>query len=91
MPKRSSQPQTGRVLTLPTPAAPPVPLSSLGDAETLRALVMGLREGVYITNIKGDVLDANQAFLEMVGVASLAELRALNAYDLFVQPERRAQ
>jgi diguanylate cyclase (GGDEF)-like protein/PAS domain S-box-containing protein len=65
--------------------------SSLEDAETLRTLVKGLREGVYVSNLKGDVLDANQAFLDMVGVASLDELRSLNAYELFVQPERRAQ
>jgi len=87
MPRRPLR--TGKVLEMPPPA--PAALSSLADAETLHALVGGLREGVYITNIKGDVLDANQAFLDMVGIASLEELRALNAYDLFVHPERRAQ
>jgi diguanylate cyclase (GGDEF)-like protein/PAS domain S-box-containing protein len=90
MPRRPQT--TGKVLTL-TPADPPpgATMSSLADADTLRALVNGLREGVYISNLKGDILDANRAFLEMMGVATLAELRAINAYELFVHPERRAQ
>src|SRR3990172_11967155 len=87
MPRRS--PRTGKVLELPH--VPEQRYASLADPETLRALVDGLREGVYISNIKGDILDANQAFLDMVGVASLDELRHINAYELFVHPERRAQ
>ncbi len=46
-------------------------LRSLSDAETLRALVGNLREGIYVSNVKGEVLDANRAFLEMIGVSSL--------------------
>ena len=87
MPRRS--PRTGKVLELPH--APEQRYASLADPETLRAFVDGLREGVYISNIKGDILDANQAFLDMVGVASLDDLRCINAYELFVHPERRAQ
>ncbi|MBI1722449.1 MAG: EAL domain-containing protein [Gemmatimonadetes bacterium] len=65
-------------------------LRSLSDAETLRALVGNLREGIYVSNVKGDVLDANPAFLEMIGVTSLEELRHYTAPDLFVDPQRRA-
>ncbi len=66
-------------------------LSSLADPETLRALVGNLREGVYVTNLQGEILDANLAFLEMVGVGSLSELKELNAFDVFVDPEQRVR
>ena len=55
---------------------------SLKDAVTLAELVQNLGEGIYITNSDGDVLDANPAFMEMVGVDSLDELRKLRAQDL---------
>jgi diguanylate cyclase (GGDEF)-like protein/PAS domain S-box-containing protein len=66
------------------------PLSRLDEAETLRALVRDLREGIYVTDRAGNVLDANPAFLGMFGVSSLAELRARNVVDLVVDPARRA-
>ncbi|MDO8667422.1 MAG: PAS domain S-box protein, partial [Gemmatimonadales bacterium] len=66
-------------------------LRSLSDAETLRALVSNVREGIYVSNVKGEVLDANRAFLEMIGVSSLDEFRGFTAYDLFVDPEQRAR
>jgi diguanylate cyclase (GGDEF)-like protein/PAS domain S-box-containing protein len=66
-------------------------LRSLQDAETLRQLVGNLREGVYVSNLRGDVLDANPAFLEMFGVRSLDDLRNVTAYELFVDPEQRAR
>ncbi len=69
----------------------PASLRSLGDPETLRLLVTNLKEGVYITDVRGAILDANTAFLDMIGVASLEELRRLNAYDLYVDPEQRAR
>ncbi len=53
----------------------PSKLSRLDDAETLRGLVRDLREGIYVTDRDGHVLDANPAFLEMLGVSSLEELR----------------
>jgi len=64
-------------------------LSRLDDAETLRGLVRDLREGIYVTDRDGHVLDANRAFLAMFGVSSLAELRACRAADLVVDVERR--
>ncbi len=65
-------------------------LSRLDDVETLRGLVRHLREGVYVTDRAGNVLDANPAFLGMFGVSSLAELSSRNVEDLVVDPARRA-
>ncbi|MCU0305478.1 MAG: sensor domain-containing diguanylate cyclase [Thermoanaerobaculales bacterium] len=62
---------------------------SLHSPETLRELVTRLREGIYVTNRAGDILDANPAFLEMLGVASLAELAEYSAEKLVVDPEAR--
>jgi diguanylate cyclase (GGDEF)-like protein/PAS domain S-box-containing protein len=64
-------------------------LSSLDEAETLRGLVRDLREGIYVTDRAGNVLDANPAFLEMFGVSSLDELRTRSVADLIVDLERR--
>ncbi len=62
---------------------------SLHDPETLAELVRRLREGIYVSDPEGRVLDANPAFLEMLGVGSLEELRAVPAERLFVDPEQR--
>jgi diguanylate cyclase (GGDEF)-like protein/PAS domain S-box-containing protein len=64
-------------------------LSRLDDAETLRGFVRDLREGIYVTDRDGRVLDANGAFLAMFGVSSLDELRACKAADLVVDVARR--
>ncbi len=64
-------------------------LSRLDDAETLRGFVRDLREGIYVTDRDGRVLDANRAFLAMFGVSSLDELRACKAADLVVDLARR--
>ncbi|MBI2760613.1 MAG: sensor domain-containing diguanylate cyclase [Chloroflexi bacterium] len=63
---------------------------SLDSAETLRDLVRNLPEGIYITNPNGDILDVNQAFLDLFGVASLDDLRSCTAIDLLVDPAARA-
>src|SRR5215831_18225079 len=62
---------------------------SLSDPESLREFASKLREGIYIFSREGRILDANPAFLEMLGVASLAELGA-NASDVLVDPIQRA-
>ncbi len=54
---------------------------SLKDSVTLAELVQNLGEGIYITNSNGEVLDANPAFLEMVGLSSLEELRNVRVQD----------
>jgi diguanylate cyclase (GGDEF)-like protein/PAS domain S-box-containing protein len=62
---------------------------SLQDPETLRQLVDRLGEGIYITNERGEILDANPACLEILGVSSLEELRRYRAEDLFADPASR--
>jgi diguanylate cyclase (GGDEF)-like protein/PAS domain S-box-containing protein len=62
---------------------------SLQDPETLRLFIENLREGVYITNEAGEILDANPACLEILGVSSVEELRHHRAQDLFADPAQR--
>jgi diguanylate cyclase (GGDEF)-like protein/PAS domain S-box-containing protein len=62
---------------------------SLSDPESLREFAKNLREGIYITTRDGEVLDANQAFLEIAGVASLAELGQAGAITMYADPDRR--
>ena len=64
---------------------------SLQDADSLRALVANLREGIYIANARGEILDANPAFCQMLGVADLAELGEYDLTDLIVDPARRLE
>jgi diguanylate cyclase (GGDEF)-like protein/PAS domain S-box-containing protein len=61
---------------------------SLSDPNTLSELTQRLKEGIYITNMEGDIVDANPAFLEMFGVDSIDELRRYRTSD-FVRPEVR--
>lgn len=51
---------------------------------------MRLKEGIYITTLDGEIVDANPAFLEMFGVESLADLKGYRTDD-FVRPEVRAR
>ncbi len=68
------------------------PVRSLDDAETLRQLVRSLQEGIYITTEDGRILDANPAFLEILGFASLDEARRARVEDLIADPaEHRLQ
>lgn len=62
---------------------------SLQDPETLRLFIENLREGVYITNEAGEILDANPACLEILGVPTVEELRRHRAQDLFADPAQR--
>jgi diguanylate cyclase (GGDEF)-like protein/PAS domain S-box-containing protein len=61
---------------------------SLSDPSTLSEFASRLKEGIYITTMEGEIIDANPAFLEMFGVNSLDELRGYTADD-FVRPEVR--
>ena len=47
---------------------------SLDDPATAREFLHKVGEGVYISDLQGRVLDANPAFLEIFGVASLRDL-----------------
>ncbi len=64
---------------------------SLDDPVTSRKFVRNLREGIYITNPEGELLDANPAMLEIFGVETLEELRAYSAQELLVDPRQRVQ
>jgi diguanylate cyclase (GGDEF)-like protein/PAS domain S-box-containing protein len=61
----------------------------LDDPRVLREFVRNLREGIYISNARGEILDANPAFLDMIGVSSLEELGALTTHELIADPEQR--
>jgi diguanylate cyclase (GGDEF)-like protein/PAS domain S-box-containing protein len=61
---------------------------SLSDPETLARFAQNLGEGIYITNESGEILDANQAFLKIFGVATLDELKNYRVSD-FVDWEVR--
>ena len=73
------------------PQAEPQPqrLRSLSDPESLRSFVHNLREAIYITNARGEILDANPAFLALLGVRSIDELRSYGVNELIVDPSRR--
>jgi len=64
---------------------------SLQDPETLRLFIQELQEGIYITNDRGEILDANPACLEILGASSLDELRRYRAQELYADPARRAE
>jgi diguanylate cyclase (GGDEF)-like protein/PAS domain S-box-containing protein len=66
-------------------------LRSLQDLETLHQFIQKLRDGVYIADAQGEILDANNACLKIFGVASLDELRQRRLQDLFANPARRAE
>lgn len=69
----------------------PTRFRSLSDPESLREFAKNLREGIYITTRDGRILDANSAFLEMLGVESLSDLAEYGASSLFVDPARRRE
>ncbi|MDH5234702.1 MAG: diguanylate cyclase [Gemmatimonadota bacterium] len=62
---------------------------SLSDPESLRSLVQNLREAIYITNDRGDIIDANPAFFALLGVRSRDDLSSIGANELVVDPARR--
>lgn len=71
--------------------SPQARFATLSDPASLRLFAHNLREGIYITAPDGRVLDANPAFLEMMGVVSLSELAHISATDLHVDPGQRAR
>jgi diguanylate cyclase (GGDEF)-like protein/PAS domain S-box-containing protein len=64
---------------------------SLKDPATLRALIDTLAEGTYVATPAGRILDANPAFLDMVGAKTMAELEAHSLADLWPETERRRE
>jgi diguanylate cyclase (GGDEF)-like protein/PAS domain S-box-containing protein len=67
----------------------PSQFSSLDDVEALRRFVRDLREGVYVTDSSGRIMDGNPAFLAMLGITSLEEARQMKRTDFMVDKERR--
>jgi len=60
------------------------------ESETRFAeLFNSLQEGVYFTTPNGEILDANPALVRMLGYSSREDLLAVNAKDLFLNPEER--
>ena len=67
----------------------PSRFSRLDDAEALRRFVRDLREGIYVTDERGRIVDGNPAFLSMLGVATLDEARRHESADFLIDPSRR--
>ena len=67
----------------------PSRFSRLDDVEALRRFVRDLREGVYVTDSNGRIMDGNPAFLAMLGIASLEEARQMKRTDFMVDEARR--
>jgi diguanylate cyclase (GGDEF)-like protein/PAS domain S-box-containing protein len=63
--------------------------ASFDNVRSLSAFVQNLGEGIYITDARGQVLDANPAFLAMLGVQTVDELASFGLGDMVVNPARR--
>ncbi|HEX2757785.1 MAG TPA: PAS domain-containing protein, partial [Thermoanaerobaculia bacterium] len=66
----------------------PSRFSRLDDAEALRRFVRDLREGIYVTDEAGRIVDGNPAFLAMLGVASLEDARKMKNTDFIGDASR---
>jgi len=72
-----------------TPREPSPRFRSLKHPDAVCALVEHLRESVYITNARGEIVDANPAFLSMLGVRAVDDLRSYSLADMIADPTRR--
>lgn len=64
-------------------------LRHLDEPGTARRLMEKMREGAYISTPAGEILDANPAFLAILGAESLKDLRSAKAGDYLVDPLQR--
>jgi diguanylate cyclase (GGDEF)-like protein/PAS domain S-box-containing protein len=81
-----------RTVERPTPyRSEPSRFRSLSDPDSLREFANKLREGIYIVSREGIVLDANPAFLEIIGATSLADFAGRTSRDLCLNPARRTE
>jgi len=78
-------------MTTTSKGATPHPYATLDSPDTLREIAKRLRHGICVTTPDGEFLDANAAFLELVGIATLDELRGYRVGDVVVDPERRVR
>jgi diguanylate cyclase (GGDEF)-like protein/PAS domain S-box-containing protein len=74
-----------------SPSTPSPRFRSLKHPEALVALMENLRESFYILNARGDVVDANPAFLSMLGVRATQDLRSYSLSDMIANPKRRIE
>jgi len=58
-----------------------VPFHLLKDLESVRSLFRNLKVGLYTIDKHGEFLDATEEFLEILGLASIKELRQSNARE----------
>jgi len=72
------------------PAASPR-FRSLKHPDALVALMENLRESFYILNARGEVVDANPAFLSMLGVRAIQDLRSYSLSDMIADPKKRIE
>lgn len=65
-------------------------LEALRESETrYRTLFQRVPIGLYRTTPEGEILDANPALIEMLGYPDQDTFLAINATEMFVQPEKR--
>jgi PAS domain S-box-containing protein len=64
-------------------------LRRLDEPGTARRLLERMREGAYISTPAGEILDANPAFLAILGASSLEDLRTAKADDYLADPAQR--
>ncbi|MFI5182102.1 MAG: PAS domain S-box protein [Thermoanaerobaculia bacterium] len=64
-------------------------LRRLDEPGTARQLLEKMREGAYISTPSGEILDANAAFLSILGAHTLQDLRATKAADYLAEPAQR--
>ena len=77
--------------TLPVSPARPATgrFRSLDDLETLRRFVRETAQALYISTRDGAILDANPAFLTLLGLPTLEAMRGHNARDFFADVMQR--
>jgi PAS domain S-box-containing protein len=56
----------------------------------LQSLLNQLSVGVFRATIDGQLLEANTAFLNLLGVSNFAEAQRLNLHDVFLPPQERS-
>jgi diguanylate cyclase (GGDEF)-like protein/PAS domain S-box-containing protein len=66
------------------------PDETLTDSRVLKDLVSRIGEGIYITNEAGEILDANPAMLQILGLKSVEDLKSVGITD-FISAEQRDQ
>jgi len=63
----------------------------LKDPNALRSVLEAISEGTYVASLDGHILDANPAFLQMMGAGSIEDMEGHGGEKLWVSPTRRAE